>query len=131
MNETERLIRAYFDAFNAHDAEAMLSLLAEDVQHDINEGGTEIGREAFRKFKAHMDECYREHISDLVVMTSGGRGAAEFTCSGTYLKTDGGLAVARGQEYAIPAAALFEVRDGLISRVTSYYNLRGWIAAVS
>lgn len=130
MNETETLIRSYFDAFNRHDAEGMLATLHDDVRHDINEGGSEIGKDAFRRFKAHMDECYREQISDLVVMTAGNRGAAEFTCSGAYLKTDGPLPLATGQTYAIPAAAFFEVADGKIVRVTSYYNLRNWIKAV-
>jgi len=131
MEETRRLIHAYFQAFNRHDAEGMLATLAEDVVHDINEGGQEIGKAAFRAFKAHMDECYREQISELVIMADGSRGAAEFLCSGEYLKTDGSLPEAKGQKYAIPAAAFFEVMDGKIQRVTSYYNLRGWIAAIS
>ena len=128
---TEEAINAYFNAFNAHDAEAMLNTLHPDVRHDINEGGSEHGIEAFRAFKAHMDHCYREQISDLIVTTCGTHGAAEFTCSGEYLKTDGGLPAANGQKYSIPAAAFFTVEDGLITRVTSYYNLRNWIAAVS
>jgi len=128
---TEQLIRDYFDAFNRHDAKALLATLSDDVVHDINEGPTEVGIEAFRRFKGHMEETYREQITDLVVMASGERGAAEFTCSGEYLKTDGPLPVARGQRYSIPAAAFFTVRDGKIVRVTSYYNLAAWTAAIS
>lgn len=125
------LILAYFEKFNAHDAEGMLSLLSDDVVHDINEGQREVGKDKFRAFKAHMDECYREQISELVVMTNGDRGAAEFTCSGTYLQTDFGLPEASGQTYSIQAAAFFESRDGKISRITSYYSLSGWIKAIS
>ena len=47
------------------------------------------------------------------------------------MKTDAGLPAAMGQKYAIRAAAFFEVRDGKLGRVTSFYNLREWIAAVS
>lgn len=125
------LILAYFEKFNAHDAEGMLALLTEDVAHDINEGEREVGLDQFRKFKTHMDECYREQITDLVVMVNGTRGAAEFTCSGTYLQTDFGLPEATGQTYSIQAAAFFESRDGKISRITSYYSLSGWIKAIS
>ena len=32
------LIAAYYDAFNRGDAEGMLALLAEDVEHHVNEG---------------------------------------------------------------------------------------------
>jgi steroid delta-isomerase-like uncharacterized protein len=125
------VVRAYFDAFNRHDAEGLLATLSEDVRHDINEGGTEYGKAAFRAFKAQMDRCYREHITELVVMAAGSRVATEFTCTGEYIATDGGIIEARGQRYTIPAAAFFEVEEGLIVRVTSYYNLRAWIAAAS
>jgi steroid delta-isomerase-like uncharacterized protein len=131
MSETESLIRAYFDAFNRHDAEALLATLSEDVVHDINEGKREVGKAAFRAFKAHMDECYREQITELCIMANGARGAAEFLCSGEYLKTDGSLPEANGQRYAIPAAAFFEAKDGKIARVTSYYSLNGWTEAIS
>jgi hypothetical protein len=131
MNDTEALMRAYFDAFNRHDLEGMLSTLADDVAHDINEGGREIGLDAFRAFKVHMDACYREQIRDMVFMTGGNRGTVEFVVDGEYIGTDSGLPEATGQKYSIPAAAIFEVSGGKITRVTSYYNLRGWIAAIS
>ncbi|RYG26598.1 isopropylmalate/homocitrate/citramalate synthase [bacterium] len=130
MNDTERLIREYFDAFNRYDVEALLATLSHDVVHDVNEGPTETGIDAFRKFKAHMDECYREEIKDLVVMTSGERGAAEFTVDGTYLKKDGPLPEANGQRYSIPAAAFFTVQNAKIVRITSYYNLKGWLESI-
>ena len=65
---TEKLIRAYLDAFNASDSEAMLALLCEDVIHDINQGGREIGREKFRWFNAMMREHYSETLGDIAVM---------------------------------------------------------------
>ncbi len=128
---TSTLIHAYFHAFNAHDLEAMLETLHPDVAHDINEGEREIGLDKFRAFKNHMDECYLEQITDLVVMTHGNRGAAEFTCKGNYLSTDGGLPEASGQSYSIQAAVFFEISGDKISRITSYYSLAGWIAAIS
>jgi steroid delta-isomerase-like uncharacterized protein len=131
MSQTETLLQAYFDAFNRHDLEGMLATLADDVAHDINEGGREIGKEAFRKFKTHMDECYREQVRDIVIMTNGSHGTVEFVVEGEYIKTDEGLPEANGQKYAIPAAAIFEVDGDKITRVTSYYNLNGWIAAIS
>ncbi len=109
------------------------SLLTDDVVHDINQGGRETGREAFRAFMARMNRNYREQIVDIVVMTStdGRRAAAEFTVLGEYLATDDGLPPARGQRYRLPAGAFFEVRDGKVARVTNYYNLNDWVAQVS
>ncbi len=125
-------IRAYYDAFNRRDHEAMLALLTDDVAHDVNEGGRETGREAFRVFLARMDRCYREEVRDLVVLTAEGgrRAASEFAVHGTYLQTDEGLPEARGQTYVLPAGAFFELRDGRIARVTNYYNLKDWLRQV-
>ncbi len=51
------LITAYYDAFNRGDREAMLSMLTDDVAHDLNQGAREVGREAFRAFLQRMDRC--------------------------------------------------------------------------
>jgi steroid delta-isomerase-like uncharacterized protein len=127
------LIRAYIDAFNAGDREAMLALLAEDVEHHVNQGGVRHGRDAFRDFLAHMDRCYAERLEDVVVMAAEGghRAAAEFVVAGRYLATDEGLPEARGQTYRLPAGSFFAFRDGRIARVTTCYNLQDWIAQVS
>lgn len=129
---TAALIDRYYAAFNAGDNDAMLACLSEDVAHDINQGGRQSGKPAFREFLTHMDRCYRERLTDIVVMTSpdGGRAAAEFVVHGEYLADDEGLPSANGQTYVLPAGAFFEVRDGLISRVSVHYNLADWIAQV-
>jgi steroid delta-isomerase-like uncharacterized protein len=126
------LIRAYYEAFNRRDYAAMLDLLTDDVAHDVNQGGRETGKEAFRAFLGHMDRTYRERLRDIVVMASpdGRHAAAEFVVEGTYLATDEGLPEARGQTYTLPAGTFFEVRDGRIARVTTYYNLKDWLRQV-
>lgn len=129
---TRALIDRYYAAFNAGDSDAMLACLTEDIAHDINQGGRQSGKAAFRDFLAHMDRCYRERLTDIVVMTSpdGARAAAEFVVHGEYLTTDDGLPPATGQIYVLSAGAFFEVRDGLIARVSVYYNLADWTAQV-
>jgi steroid delta-isomerase-like uncharacterized protein len=130
---TRALIERYYAAFNSDDGEAMLACLAEDVAHDINQGERQAGKAAFRAFLAHMDRCYRERLEDIVVMASedGRRAAAEFTVHGEYLVTDEGLPPAAGQRYVLPAGAFFDVAEGLIRRVTVYYNLADWIRQVA
>jgi steroid delta-isomerase-like uncharacterized protein len=130
---TVELIRAYYDAFNRGDFSAMVDLLGDDVVHDANQGKRERGKAWFRGFLAHMDHCYSEQVHDLVVMASadGRRAAAEFVIEGVYQVSDAGLPPAHGQHYRLPVGAFFEVRDGLIRRVTNYYNLQDWIAQVS
>jgi steroid delta-isomerase-like uncharacterized protein len=128
----EALIRAYYAAFNAGDAEGMLALMTDDVAHDINQGRRELGVDAFRAFLARMDAHYKEELRDIAVMVGADdrRAAAEFTVHGTYLSTDEGLPEAAGQTYTLPAGAFFEVREGRIARVSNYYNLADWVAQV-
>ena len=132
-DRTTELVLAYYAAFNAGDWEGMLALLADDVVHDLNQGGRETGHEAFRAFLARMARCYREQLHDVVVMASwdGSRAAAEYVVAGEYLADDTGLPPARGQRYRLPGGAFFDIADGRIARVSNYYNLEDWIRQVS
>lgn len=127
------LIKRYYAAFNAGDDAAMLACLSDDIAHDVNQGKRETGKAAFRAFLAHMAQAYRERLDDIVIMANedGSRAAAEFTVHGTYLAAEEGLPPAHGQAYTLPASAFFTLADGLITRVSVYYNLADWIAQVS
>ncbi|MBC2664065.1 nuclear transport factor 2 family protein [Novosphingobium flavum] len=129
---TLALIERYYVAFNAGDSEGMLACLSDEVAHDINQGARQLGKAAFAAFLAHMDRCYAERLDDIVVMASedGARAAAEFVVHGQYLATDEGLPEASGQRYVLPAGAFFSVSDGVIARVSVYYNLADWMAQV-
>ncbi|MEZ5911386.1 MAG: ketosteroid isomerase-related protein [Paracoccaceae bacterium] len=130
---TRATIEAYYAAFNRGDIAAMLETLHDEFAHHVNEGATRLGKAAFADFCRHMSETYREELTDMVVFSNddGTRGAAEFVVNGTYLKTDPGLPEARGQKYVLPAGGFFDLKDGKITRVTTYYNLQDWIRQVS
>lgn len=127
------VINRYFAAFNAGDVPGMLDCLSEDVAHHVNEGQIRRGKAAFSEFCAHMSRCYREELTDMVVFCTPDqtRAAAEFVVNGTYLATDEGLPEAKGQTYKLPAGSFFDVNDGKITRVTTYYNLADWMRQVS
>lgn len=131
--ETRALVSRYFAAFNAGSIDGMLDCLAEDVAHDVNQGERRIGKDAFKSFSIHMARCYREELGDMVLFVSedGNRAAAEYTVRGTYLASDEGLPEAKGQTYSLPAGSFFQIEEGLITRVTTYYNLPEWIRQVS
>jgi steroid delta-isomerase-like uncharacterized protein len=130
---TADLVRRYYAAFNAKDWAGMAALLSDDFHHDVNEGSRRDGRAKFAEFLAHMDRCYDEALSAIAVMTDpdGSRAAAEFIVDGVYKQTDAGLPEAHGQSYRLPAGAFFDIAGGKIRRVTTYYNLKDWIAQVS
>lgn len=130
---TQELIHSYYEAFNRGDMETFLSLLTENVIHDLNQGQREVGRKAFGKFMEVMNEHYQEKVVDLVIFVShdGQRAAAEFIIEGCYLKTQEGLPLALGQKYRLPVGAFFAIEGNKISRITNYYNLKDWIEQVS
>lgn len=129
---TAALIRRYYAAFNIGDMQTFLDLLTDDVAHDINQSGREVGRDAFLAFMQRMNASYREQIVDITVFASedGSRAAAEFTVLGEYLKTDEGLPPATGQKYTLSAGAFFDIEDGKVARISNYYNLQDWLKQV-
>jgi len=122
-------IADYYDAFNSGDRQSMLALLSEEIEHHVNQGRVRHGIQAFEEFSAHMDTCYKEQLSDIRIAASddGCWAAAEFVVHGTYLTTDHDLPIATGQTYEIPAGSFFSLYDGLITRITTYYNLEAWL----
>ncbi|QJW92130.1 SnoaL-like domain-containing protein [Spirosoma taeanense] len=125
-------VASYYDAFNRKDWAAMLNLLHPDVRHDSNQGASRVGKDLFRQFLQHMDDCYDETLTDMVIMTepTGRRVACEFVVNGVYKQTDGDLPPATGQTYVLPAGSFLDVADGQITRVTTYYNLPLWESLV-
>lgn len=132
MNALE-IARQYYNHFNQQQWEGMLSLLDDHIRHEVNQGDPRIGKDLYREFLAHMDDCYEEKLTDMVFFSepSGTRVAVEFTVNGIYKKTDGDLVEAHGQRYVLPAGAFLEISGGKITRVTTYYNLLLWIKLVS
>ena len=130
---TETLIRRYYNAFNRGDTDGVLACIADDVVHDVNQGMRRQGKAAFRAFCQHMSRCYREQLTDIVIMagSDGLRAAAEFNVHGTYLQTDEGLPPASGQTYVLPAGTFFAIKNDQITRVTTYYNLTDWLMQVT
>lgn len=128
----KNLIETYYQRFNAGDYAGMLELLAEDVVHEPSQGDPREGKDKFRDFLRHMEECYKEQVIDPVVFynVDGSRAAAEFMLEGEYLRTDGDLPPASGQRYRLRVGAFFEIGDGRIRRVSNHYNLQHWIAQV-
>lgn len=131
--KAKEIIAAYYSAFNRRDTESFLSLLKDDVIHDINQGKSEKGKNAFRDFMGIMDACYKEKAEEVIIMVSDDetRASAEFTITGVYLKSQPGLPTAKNQKYRLRVGAFFEIHEGKISRISNHYNLQDWIAQVS
>ena len=127
------IIKHYYACFNQKNWDGMLQLLHADIRHDVNQGSARIGIEQYRKFLQHMELCYDEQLKEMVFMPNadGTRVACEFVVHGMYKHTDGDLPAANNQRYVLPAGAFLELKEGKISRVTTYYNLPEWVRQIS
>lgn len=127
-----KILEQYYAAFNERRFDDMLNFLSDDIVHDINQGESQQGKEAFGRFLKHMERCYRETLYHITLMATpdGSRGAAEFVVQGTYIATDEGLPQATNQRYSLPAGAFFSFADGKITRITMYYNLELWLRLI-
>lgn len=132
MDMSEDLLSRYYEAFNGGDSAGMLALVDDNVVHEPSQGTVRNGKAAFADFLDHMNRCYKEQVIDPVFLLSsdGTRGAAEFMLDGQYLQTDSDLPPATGQRYRLRVGAFFELRDGLIARVSNHYNLADWLDQV-
>lgn len=131
-DRTTELVLAYYAAYNRADLEGMLAMVGDGIVHEINQGRREVGREALRGYLVERARCYREQLSDVVVLASwdGNRAAAEYQVEGSYLATQGDLPAAHGQTYRLAGGAFFEVQGSRITRITNYYNLQDWLRQV-
>ncbi|QIP14861.1 SnoaL-like domain-containing protein [Spirosoma aureum] len=127
------IVKEYYTSFNQKNWNGMLALLHPEVRHEPNQGEVRIGVEKFTEFMKTMDTSYEESLTDLVFLTepSDSRVAVEFVVNGVYKKGEEGLPEAHNQSYVLPAAAFLDIKDGKITRVTTYYNLPLWIKLVS
>lgn len=127
------IVKQYYACFNERDWEGMLGLVHPEILHEPNQGEARKGIDKFKEFLGQMDEAYEEKLTDMVFFTesTGKRIAVEFVVNGIYKKGDEGFPPARSQKYVLPAGAFLEVKEGKISRVTTYYNLPLWTKLVS
>ncbi len=122
--DTEQLIAQYFAAFNHADWVGMLSLMSDDVVHDLNESSRQVGLEAFTEQLNASKQRFLEVISDIEteVTGNGERAISAYTISGQYLATAPGMPTARGQRYRITGKSIFDIRDGKITRIISEFD---------
>ncbi len=125
QEKTVKLIETYFDALNKKDMGLYFSIMDKTVIHDINQGTSEQGTEKYKKFMKKVGDSFDEKLSDLIIMVSddGKYAAARWIDHGIYIKDFPGMDIpAKNQKYALAGGHFFEIRNGKLSRVTTYYN---------
>jgi ketosteroid isomerase-like protein len=113
-------LRAFLDAFNDHDVDAIMSFFTEDCVFDTPRGpapgGHRMvgGQEVRRGIQARFDGIPDIHYGDDRHWTCGDRGVSEWTIRGTQ---------ATGESIEVRGCDLFEFTDGKISRKDSFWKI--------
>ena len=113
-------LKAFLDAFNAHDTDAVMSFFAEDCVFDTPRGPAPGGRHLVGKqqaregIQARFDGIPDIHYSDDGHWSCGDRAVSEWTIRGTQLT---------GEPIEVRGCDLFEFTDGKISRKDSFWKI--------
>ncbi len=125
QKQTITLIKTYYEALNKKDMRSLFSIIESNVIHDINQGNTEQGIEKFKTFMKQADASFDEKLDNIILTVSddGKYAAAQWVDHGTYSKDYPGMdRSAKNQKFNVPGGHFFEIRNGKIYRVTTYYN---------
>ncbi|MDP3821340.1 MAG: nuclear transport factor 2 family protein [Burkholderiales bacterium] len=118
---TPQLLQAFADAWNRHDADALMSLMADECVFEASGGplacgARHVGRSAVRAAYAEVWSTFPDaHWGNARHFVQGDRGVSEWTFTGT---------AADGSRVEVNGCDLFTFRDGKIAVKNSYRKNR-------
>jgi steroid delta-isomerase-like uncharacterized protein len=119
------LIADYDAALNAHDADAVAALFAENavVEQAVQGGNVFQGRAEIRGWvAANLSGIPDLRVTTESVIAAGDRAAWAWVYQGAYTGQYPGLPAGQGQPVELRGASFFEFRGGQIVRETVYYD---------
>ncbi len=121
----QEVAEKFLKAYNAHDAEALVALYAEDVKVTVPDLTEVKGREEHEKYyKAWFKSVPDITAKQISLTVDGDRFVLELRETGTYTKAlpTPGSPKARGQKLAYPYVMIGKVKGGLITTMRIYEN---------
>jgi steroid delta-isomerase-like uncharacterized protein len=125
-------IKTYVDAWNSHDGERVVKLMASDITfEDVAAGQRHEGSEAMKSFVAEMHQWTSDVVMETTSMQqSGDRYAFEWELRGTNTGAAGGLP-ATGKQFLIRGVSIGELdSEGRIAHNRDYWNMADYLAQV-
>lgn len=119
--ELERMLGAFADAWNRHDVDALMSMMADDPVFESSGGNSaagerSVGREAVRKAYEAVFATYADaHWGNARHFVKGDRGVSEWTFTGT---------MKDGKRVEVNGCDIFTFRRGKIALKNSYRKNR-------
>ena len=124
---------AYYLAYNAEDIEGQIKLMTDNVVYHSNSDKIRTGADAYRKYTAGLFQEIDEKCIDIKYFVDENQGivTAQSRAEGKYVTSSEGLPKAKGQKYNIPVVEVFEIKDGKITKLSTYYNEDLWKTQIS
>ena len=115
------VVRRFFEAYRALDADRLVSLMAPAIQfEDPTMRLRANGQAEMRKMANGVKAAYKDMAIEVHSMVASGDDvAAEVTISGTLTRPDGSA-----RKIRVRGASFFRVRNGLIEKWTDYFDAR-------
>jgi steroid delta-isomerase-like uncharacterized protein len=130
--DTEKMMNDYVAAWNAHDAERILSLCTDDVVfEEVPMGKVFRGNKEAKDFISSTFVNFPDFKIELKSgFNAGDWGAGEWVMSATFAHSSTPVMTATGKRFSVPGASIIEFRKGKISRESMYWNLAAFLQQV-
>lgn len=124
---------AYYMAYNKADVEGQTKLMTDDMIYHSNSDKIRVGKDAYHKYTVGLFKEIDEKCIDIKYFVDEAQGVvtAQSRVEGKYVTSSEGLPKAKGQKYNIPVVEVFEIKDGKIKKLTTYYNEDLWKTQIS
>lgn len=117
----------YYTVYNAENWQACFSLLSPDVVHD-HPKGRESGKLAFERSVFQADRCRLKFANISIRASQSGRQAvAEYSVLRSDLNTAPEMLKGSNPYPHLQGRSFFDVKGGLIRRITTYCDLGEWM----
>ena len=126
--ETQKIIKDFYDAYNAGKIINLAALIDDDhFVHQINYEKIP-GKDKFLQYIADNKKNYAEPIDHYILMTStdGHYATTQFTLHGKYLHTDDSAIPAHGQQYTLAVMNFFEIENNKIVKASVWFDEKDW-----
>ncbi len=122
FSETE-IVKAYFDAWNAHDTKAILSTFTADGTYSDPVGGQNLSGQVYADYAASLFTAFPDLKLELIANTlaSNGMIAAPWLLFGTHLGPVGEF-LPTGSAITLPGCDFISIENGKIKKVRGYFD---------
>ena len=123
MSEDTAIVKAYFDAWDAHDTNAILATFTADGRYSDPVGGKDLAGQDYVDYANSLFAAFPDLKLELVanISASNGMVAAPWLLFGTHDGAMGELQ-ATGKSIVLPGCDFIVVTDGKIKEVRGYFD---------